>query len=530
MKRILFFTAIILTGMLCGIRAQEYYIEGFYERHGEGNYTLNNVHTNGIKLDGRTVLSETLYGDKKRISCDGVDATMVRFSFEKATTDCPTKWDGNFEFQYWDEDNNKWKTDVEACKGQTTSYSEKNMVIMLVLDYSYSMKENISRIQSSAIKFINSVSNVSQGNVHVGIIAFSGMDLAEKQVFEIMPLTRENKYKFERFIRNSNKGKETALYYSMDKAIRMLENYVLTQGFSLNKYNGACMITFTDGLDNASINDDISSSMQRGRKNEYLAEISKQLKGSNRKMLLGLPVENFGIGFSGSEKFTSEDLDFFRDVLMQTTPDENHFTLASRFEEVEAYFETITKSLIERWENLNMYVGEAQHGRIRWVLNCGRAPRPDNGTFRSPWFGISAEVGLLVEYLDKNFGGLNLDLTFSLNKTIAIGGRMGVFYYHDCWWYQHYYNDYYYEWFKRRDRNIGFLIGPEVKITFNNNSALLIGLGGGVLFDDFLYLSFGYKLKSPWFFTVEALMDYDAADFGIGVGVGYSFGGKLRNK
>lgn len=355
-------------------KAQEYWIEGFYERHGDGKYTLKDVHTQGIYLDGMTNLSYTLYGTKENIICDGVPATMVEFRFDKATTDCLNKWKNGFYFQYWDEDNYKWKTDVEACKGESTGFSKKDMVMMLVLDYSFSMKDNIPRLQSSAINFINSISNVSNGNVHIGIIAFSGMDLAKNQIFPITPLDKSNKDRFVNFIRNSNKGKETALYFAMDKAMNMMEDYVNLKDFPEDNFNGTCMITFTDGLDNASINDDISVSMHRGKKNEYLAYISKQLKGSSRKYIKGIPVENFEIGFTGSEDFTQEDKDFFKDVLIQTTPDSEHFIFADKFEDVERYFADIAKKLTERWETINMYVGESQYGKVRWVLNCDEQP------------------------------------------------------------------------------------------------------------------------------------------------------------
>lgn len=510
MEKKIVFTTLLLLGIFLNVNAQEYWIEGFYERHGEGQYSLKNVHTQGIYLDGRTNLTNTIYGTKENIICDNINATMVQFSFEKATTNCPNKWKNGFDFQYWDEDNNKWKTDVEACKGQSTSYSQKDMVIMLILDYSFSMKDNIPRLQSSAINFINSVSTVSNGNVHIGIIAFSGMDLAKNQVFPITPINNYNKDEFVRFIRNANKGKETALYYSMDKAISMMEDYVALKEFSKDNYNGACMITFTDGLDNASINDNISVSMHRGRKNEYLAYISKQLTGQARKYILGLPVENFEIGFTGSENFTQEDIDFFRDVLMQTTPDANHFKLASRFEEVEEYFTYITQQLTERWETLNMYVGESQYGRIRWVLNCIETPPtpiPDPtpiGDKRSPWFGISAEVGMT----DEPFCGINLDMDFSINESIAIGARVGVTY--DEW-------------------GAGFLVGPEMKYTFKNNSAIIAGFGGGIITALFVgNLRVGYKTRKSFFITVDALTDGEV--FGGGIGLGFSFGGKPRKQ
>lgn len=379
-KKLLLLTLFAFGVFMCA-NAQDYYIEGFYERHGAGQYTLKNVRTNGIYLNGKTSLSETIRGSKERILCDGLEATMVQFSFERATTDCPTKWENGFVFQYWDDDNGVWKTDVEACKGQSTGYSQKDMVIMLVLDYSYSMKTNIPRLQKTAIELINSICSASNGNVHIGIIAFSGMDLAQNQFLPITPLTSGNKYKFEDFIRNSNKGKETALYYSMDHALNMIESYVNQKGFKEENFNGTCMITFTDGLDNASINDNISVSMHRGRKNEYLSYLNGILGPSSTKTILGMPIESFAIGYTGSEEFTNDDKAFFEEVLMRLTPDGQHFKLASDFKEVEAYFGYITQQLTDRWETLNMYVGESQYGQVRWLLNCGKpvrveTPRP----------------------------------------------------------------------------------------------------------------------------------------------------------
>ncbi len=501
-----------------GINAQNYYIEGFYERHGEGEYSLKNVHTNGIYIDGRTNLTEIIWGSKEHITCDGIPATMVQFSFEKATTDCPTRWDNGFVFQYWDEDNNKWKTDVEACRGRTTSYSQKDMVIMLVLDYSGSMQNNISRLQSSAINFINSVSEISDGNVHVGIIAFSGMDLAKNQVFPITPLSKNNKYQFERFIRDSKKGKETALYYSMDKAIQMMESYVRSKRFSADKYNGACMITFTDGLDNASINDEISTSMHRGRKNEYLSYLSGKLSGPSRKTILGIPVENFAIGFTGSEDFSREDKEFFREVLQKTTPDKDHLILSSDFKDVERYFNDIIKKLTERWETLNMYVGESQHGRVRWVLNCGKKEKePREEKPSNFWMGVGLEVGVLsIDRYEYNYGHsyhvsgaeglitIRADAAWPLTKSISLGGTLAL-------------------GFIEED---GFClkIGPLAKFSLENGSALLTGIGisAGVNATG-LYLTVGYKFKSPWYISLSPII---GDGFGASVGVGYSIFGK----
>ena len=357
--------------------AQDYWIEGFYERHGAGNYTLKDVNTNGIKIDGRTRLSETLRGNKMHITCDNVDATMIQFAFENADLKCDNP---DITFQYWSEDINDWKTDVEACKYEAAGYSQKDMVMMLVLDYSNSMSTNRGRMQDMAYTFIKNASNYSNGNIHIGIVAFSGMDITK--VMEITPLRRENLSKFERFIKTeAQPGMETALYYAFDVAMKEIENYVAINNFNKENYNGSCMITFTDGLDNASINDQISNRMQRGSKNEYLAYLSDKVqKGPQQKRVLGLPVESYAVGFTGSEHFTTDDLTLFRLVLQKLTTDDDHFTLSDDFAVVERFFNTIFEQLTSRWKTLNLYIGEAQYGKVRWLLNCPehevKAPKP----------------------------------------------------------------------------------------------------------------------------------------------------------
>lgn len=430
MKKIL--TLFLFLGLFLYVSAQEeYYIEGFYQRHGEGKYTLTQVHTQGITIDGKTDFPEDVFpGDKVNITCAKLDATLTRFSFDKVLTECST-WRG-LRFQYWDDDNDKWKDDVEACMGEVKRYSQKDMVMMLVLDYSSSMSSNTSRLKNMSIDFIKSISTVSSGNVHVGIIAFAGMDKAKSQIFPIIPLNESNRSKFEDFIRNSSQGTETALYYSMDNAMKMMEKYVAERNFDPQKFNGTCMVTLTDGLDNASINDDISLTMHRGSKNEYLAYLSGQLQGSSCKRILGLPIEHFAVGFTGSENFTKEDMSLFENVLQRTTTDKDHFTLVTKFEEVESYFKYIISQLTERWQTLNVYVGEAQHGKVRWVLECGDVPKPtkqkkekqkkERDYMPVPLFGINVGGGggysKPTQFIEFSAG---LDFAFACGPKFALG-------------------------------------------------------------------------------------------------------------
>ena len=117
--------------VLCATAQEEYYIQGFYQRHGEGKYTLTDVHTQGITIDEKTAFPEEVFpGSKVKIPCGKLDATLIKFSFDKVVTECST-WRG-LRFQYWDDDNDKWKDDVEACMGRSDGYSQKDMVMVLV--------------------------------------------------------------------------------------------------------------------------------------------------------------------------------------------------------------------------------------------------------------------------------------------------------------------------------------------------------------------------------------------------------------
>ena len=78
MKKKVLLVVLAIMGLSFGLRAQEYWIEGFYERLGEGKYTLKHIQTNGIELDGKTNLQGTLYGEKTSVQGqDGLTGTMI---------------------------------------------------------------------------------------------------------------------------------------------------------------------------------------------------------------------------------------------------------------------------------------------------------------------------------------------------------------------------------------------------------------------------------------------------------------------
>ncbi|MBO6024076.1 MAG: VWA domain-containing protein [Bacteroidales bacterium] len=494
----LYLTAFLLLGVLLGASAQDYYIEGTYEIKNNRHY-LNNVTTRGITIDGKNYISqvEGTFGIVE--SEDGRRGELTQFVFDKAKTDCDNGFDGGFYLQYLLEvgRESEWIDEKEYLQGSGPGYEQKDMLIMLVLDYSTSMLRNdyISKMQQSAVDFINTLYSASpNGNIRVGIIAFSGKSQTEE--YEIKGLDSNTKRDMERFINSVKPGINTAFYYAVDHAVDMLEEYSSSVYLDRDKYSGACVVTFTDGLDNESATGDSD-----------LAYINNTLR---YKAIMGKTIEFFSIGFTGAEDFSRLQKAKFNEVMEKTSTDNNHFLTSDDFGKIEKYFGDIAKNLIDRWKIIRLLTPQGHNGKkVRWVLRCeGSHYTPDppkTSVTRSPWFGISAEVGVIDE--DEFFGGLNLDMAFSINKTIAIGGRVGVMV---------------------GEYGLGLLTGPEVKITFPNNSAVIAGLGGGSVNEcGVFYLRAGYKTRKSFFVTTETLLGEAA---GFGVGLGFSFGGKQRNR
>ena len=183
-----------------------------------------------------------------------------------------------------------------------------------------------------------------------------------------------------------------------------------------------------------------------------------------------------------------------------------------------------------------MYVGESQYGRVRWVLRCGEEPKPEpiKTSKPSPWWGISANyaTGMSGDFMSY---GLSLDMAFSVSESVALGGRikltMDNYQYLSSTYvsYTDYYGYYdgYWADSKDGDDGPGIWIGPEFKYTFPKNNAIIVGIGFAGLCSfnwETFYLQLGYKTKKSFYITVESLLAGDVT--GVGVGLGFSFGGK----
>lgn len=165
----LLFVAILLLASFT-TRAQQaeqnpdYYIEVFYEIR-NGKHYLKNVNTRGITIDGMKNIPEVegVFGTVE--SSDNRKGELTRFSFDKAKTDCSTGFDKGFYLQYELRVGNdaEWIDEKEYLQGSDAGYSQKDMLVMLVLDYSTSMLRNdyITKMKDAAINFIETVANAS---------------------------------------------------------------------------------------------------------------------------------------------------------------------------------------------------------------------------------------------------------------------------------------------------------------------------------------------------------------------------------
>ena len=110
--------------------------------------------------------------------------------------------------------------------------------------------------------------------------------------------------------------------------------------------------------------------------------------------------------------------------------------------------------------------------------------------------------------------GLTLDMSFSVTEKFSIGPYLNIHTYID--------NDFW----------LGFFGGCMTNIDFDNDFAILAGLGGGysLLMEDVL-IQPRIGIKFPFSLYLVGSFMYDISDnwdYGFSVGIGYSFGGKKR--
>lgn len=335
------------------------------------------------------------------------------------------------KLQYWRQDEyGAWMTDEEGGNGIANASLEKDMTIMLVLDCSKSLGDDFIKVKRGAISFIDKLYKASgKGYVRLGIIGFSSISEANRQRYEIKPLTAETYQSAVNFINALVPASNTALYYAISSAVDMLDEYVESNFSTLDseRYNGTYMLAFTDGIDNAS------------QFREQKIYTSKQAYDYTKSKIInttikGSPIESYIIGARGVDLKTTEQTSKFQMELKGLIPDGyqgDRFTYLENMQNLEKTFENIADGLAKRWQNLYCYTSLAHEGGVCWTLGEPEyapvyvAPKPEPVNNRNIFFGVNVGIGIGSSLESETGNGfmysIGIDFAYPVSKMFGIG-------------------------------------------------------------------------------------------------------------
>ena len=455
--------------------AADYFIKGYLsiERGPDGKpvYKLSNIQKQGINFDDPgSVMRGYETPDED-----------VLFQFSHYTTDYPGGIGTPLDFWRYDESINEWQPDVETRQGSAGVQEKKSMVLMLVLDCSSSLSNDFSVVQQAAKEFIKSLLDASNaGNIKIGIVGFS--KVSETKFFPITRLTNDSYYQMCGFINSREVQNGTALYYAMDKAIDAMEEYCAVSIPSDEPLSSAMLVTFTDGLDQTSRDENKGIYTA----DDYYTELQRKM---NNKRINGVPLQSKMRGVRGVDIATDAQLGKFSQIGNSLAD----FRLLSNMSELGQEFKSIAEGLINEWRVLNCYVPNSFKGRVAWtypsrkpvVVERPQEPKEprEKGRF---FFGINLGGGMSsfsgakyyeYEYYNNYWdeyhwdierqdiedtyltGSIGVDLAFPIGRVVNLGLFASVGY-----------NGTYYD-------NFTFDGGPLVLINFKSAGSLYAGAG-----------------------------------------------------
>lgn len=402
----------------------EYYIKGklYVEDNGKGGVTfkLTDVEKKGITYSGYT-----MYGTEEKEN--------VYFTLYEAKTDYPDGFDAKLQFWRYDEDIHEWQTDSEFRPSAMTYEETKTMAVMMLIDCSSSLGADFKTVKSGALNFIDRLYRASEGkgNINLGIIGFS--TIGETQVFPMKPLTYEN-YKGEDgmkdFIDNTlyKTYEGTALYYSMDKAVDMIEDfYSKLSNTDKRNFANAVMVTFTDGLDQTSRNLE-KKFLTTDAYYNYAKTLNGKAIGNNVQLCSILR------GVLGKDITTTAQEDKLKRIGNELSGGCSDmiegFRLLDNVSQMYDEFDRIADNLITQWQNLRCYAPNSFEGRVAWTFRNAEKPKPlvvekprEPKKEGNTIIGINVGVGVSKENHDLDYVALTggFDFAFPISQRINLG-------------------------------------------------------------------------------------------------------------
>lgn len=537
MRKRLLLTAICALSMVMAVAQNirtnpdvaDYFIKGYLsiERGNDGKpvYKLSDIQKRGISFDDPGMM---MWGEK-------TTQEDVMFQFTHYATDYVGGITTPLDFWRYDETINEWQPDIETRQGNAGVQDKKSMMVMLVLDCSNSVKNDFGLEQEAAKDFIRRLLDASRGkgNVKIGVVCFS--KISETEFYPISPLTTDSYYDMCRFINGRTPQNGTALYYAMDKAIDAMESYCNTHNLSNEPLSSAMMVTFTDGLDQTSRDEDRSIYTA----DDYKIELLRKLQ---YKKINGVPLQKKIVLVPGIDLIT----DAQRNKFFEIGESLGEAKRLSNMSELGQEFKYIAEGLINEWAVLNCFVPNSFKGRVAWTYPSSKqvvVEKPkelkENGKF---FFGINVGVGTANNKgeagygLDSTFvnctgviGTIGLDFAFAINDNL----NFGLF------------TSFGYEYSKDWHDYLTINAGPLLMIDFKNSGSLYFGGGVHLGFDVEPYdygpvtnvtgggARIGYKLKNGLYLFLEknyyrgSRTNYDYSSYIKGnntlVHVGYFF-------
>lgn len=427
----------------------------------------------------------------------------VRFDFVK--TDHPmTKMD----FWRYDAEAGEWIYDSEVRQSDTVAVTKMQTNVMLVIDKSSSLKGDFPKVQEAAIEFVNQLYTASREKgvtFRVGVIAFSTIKFTETR--EITTLDAINYNEIVSFIRGLKMENGTALYYSLDKALEMLEkdtrNNILP-----NEYRESRIYAFTDGLDQASIDD------ARGltTPTDYFEKrLRPMMKGPQRKLIMNMPRK---IVRTTMVTVRGDDMTDKQEILFDERAEQicDNVRKLDDMTKLVKEFKLLAADLVNSNFILTCYIPEGASGLVGWTF---RDDVPRERTPSKAWMGLGVELGKEFCYTKEDYEkgydpelepyvGMHLDAAWPITDKFSLGGSIKA----------------------GLSGGLCVGIGPLAKFDFENNNALLLGLGAQYQTNQYNsitpYVSLGWKFKSPWYVTLSINGNYG---IGFCLGAGYSIRG-----
>ena len=204
----------------------ETYLYGTYTYYGgkQPTFAVDNERTSNYVSFGKSSVFPVTTSDGDRIRVQVPNISIQKdeksYSIKQITVEEYEngQWDPEFEFQ------------------TSKAFQQKNMAIVLVLDMSSSLGNDIFAVKSNAIDFATRFFNETDQKGYVGLVLFSGDTASYPFTNNLTVITNQiNNY--------SNYQNATTLFGSISKGLEMLENTSLA-------VDGKALIAFTDGGDN----------------------------------------------------------------------------------------------------------------------------------------------------------------------------------------------------------------------------------------------------------------------------------------